>query len=67
MTGRGYLWVLSLQFFVIDHETMTGRGSLWVLSLQILVIVPLALVRYFQNKNLLSAHSYFFALMSAKL
>ena len=38
MTGRVYLWVLSLQFFVIDHGTMTGRGYLLVLSLQIFVI-----------------------------
>ena len=35
ITGRGYLWVLSLQIFVIDHGTMTRRGYLWVLSLQI--------------------------------
>ena len=28
MTGRGYLWVLSLQIFVIDYGTMTGRGYL---------------------------------------
>ena len=37
-TGRGYLWVLSLQIFVIDYGTITGRGYLWVLSLQIFVI-----------------------------
>ena len=28
MTGRGYLWVLSLQIFVIDYGTMTGRDYL---------------------------------------
>ena len=38
MNGRGYLWVLSLQFFVIDLGTMTGRGYLWILSLQIFII-----------------------------
>ena len=38
MTGRGYLWVLSLQIFVIDYGTMTGRGYLSVLSLQIFVV-----------------------------
>ena len=32
--GRSYLWVLSLQFFVIDHGTITERGYLLVLSLQ---------------------------------
>ena len=34
MNGRGYLWVLSQQIFVIDHETITGRDYLLVLSLQ---------------------------------
>ena len=33
MTGRWYLWVLSLQIFVIDPGTLAGRGYLWVLSL----------------------------------
>ena len=28
MTGRGYLWVLSLQIFVIDYGTMTERDYL---------------------------------------
>ena len=40
MTGRGYLWVLSLQFFVIALGTMTMTGSsyFWALSLKILVL-----------------------------